>query len=149
MNGGEMMTKIQVKKTIDAPAKKVWQTIRSFENPERFVPIVKSSSVQRTGDSAQRTCIIQMGSQEGRLVEQLQKVDDEHKVLEFSITEAPPPFAGLLNRYEITSLSDGKTEVTISTDLENGQPEVVKTIEGIFQMAANGLKKLHEKEVNP
>jgi len=140
------MAKILVKKTIDAPAQQVWETIRSFENPERFVPIVTSSNVQRTGDSALRTCTVQLGNQEGKLVEQLEKVDDEHKVLEFSITEAPPPFTGLRFRYKITSLSDGKTEVNISTDLENGQPEVIKNIEGIFEMIADGLKKLHEKK---
>ena len=106
-----------------------------------------SSSIKRTGDSAQRTCTVQLGNQEGKLVEQLEKVDDEHKVLEFSVAEAPPPFAGLHNKYEITSLSDGKSELTISTNLENHSPEVANTIEGIFQMTADGLKKLHEKEV--
>ncbi len=140
--------KIQVSSIIDAPSEQVWQTVRSFENPERFVPIVTSSSIKRTGDSAQRTCTVQLGNQEGKLVEQLEKVDDEHKVLEFSIAEAPPPFVGLQNRYEITSLSDGKTELTISTNFENSPPDAAKTIKGIFQMTADGLKKLHEKEVN-
>ncbi len=140
--------KIQVSSIIDAPSEQVWKTIRSFENPERFVPIVTSSNIHRSGDSVQRTCTVQLGNQEGKLVEQLEKVDDEHKVLEFSVAEAPPPFKGLQNRYEITSLSDGKTELTISTNFENSPPEAAKTIEGIFQMTADGLKKLHEKEVN-
>ena len=139
--------KIQASSIIDAPSEQVWQTVRSFENPERFVPIVTSSSVKRTGDSAQRTCSVQMGNQEGRIVEQLEKVDDENKILEFSVAEAPTPFAGLHNRYEITSLSDGKTQVNISTNLANSTPEVAKTIEEIFQMSGEGLKKLHEKEV--
>jgi ribosome-associated toxin RatA of RatAB toxin-antitoxin module len=140
--------KIEISSVIDAPADKVWETVRSFENPERFVPIVTSSSITRTGDSAQRTCTVQLGNQEGRIVEQLERVDDENKILEFSVAEAPPPFAGLHNRFEITSLSDGKTKVNISTNLANSTPEVAKTIEGIFQMSAEGLKKLHEEEVN-
>ena len=138
------MTKIQLKQTIEAPAEKVWETIRSFENPERFVPIVKSSTIQRSGDTAQRTCAVQLGNQEGTLVEQLDLVDDEHKVLQFTITEAPPPFKGMQIRYQITALSNDSSEVEITIDLENGSPEVVQTIEGIFKMAADGLKQLHE-----
>ncbi len=140
------MTKIQVKQTIDAPAQKIWKTIRTFENPERFVPIVKSSSVKRSGDSTQTTCTVQFGNQEGTLVEQLDLVDDEHKVLQFTITEAPPPFKGMQNRYQITSLPNGTSEVEITTDLENESPEVVQTIEGVFKMAADGLKQLHENK---
>lgn len=140
--------KIQVSSIINAPSEQVWKTIRSFENPERFVPIVTSSSIQKTENSTQRTCTVQLGEQEGKLVEQLEKVDDEHKVLEFSVVDAPPPFVGLHNKYEISSLSDGKTNLNISTNLENSQPEAAKTIEEIFQMAVQGLKKLHEKEVN-
>lgn len=140
-----MMTKIEVKQTINAPAQKIWETIRTFENPERFVPIVKSSSVQRSGDTAQRTCTVQFGNQEGKLVEQLDLVDDEHKVLKFTIAEAPPPFKGLQTRYQVAVLSDETSEVQISTELENESSEVVQTIEGIFKMAGNGLKELHEK----
>lgn len=140
------MTKIEVRQTINAPAEEVWQTIRTFENPERFVPIVTNSDVQKTGNSTVRTCSVQMGNQEAKLVEKLDKIDDEHKVLEFSVSEAPPPFAGLQNRYKITRLSDGKSEINISTEL-NAPSEVTQMIEGIFQMTAEGLKKLHEKEV--
>ncbi len=141
------MTKIQVKQTIDASAEKVWKTIRSFENPERFVPIVKSSSINRSGDSVQRMCTVQFGDQEGKLVEQLNLVDDEHKVLEFTIAEAPPPFKGMHERWQITALSDDTSEIQISTELENANPEVVQTVEGIFKMVADGLRNLHEKEV--
>ena len=38
--------KIEIFSVIDAPADKVWKTVRSFENPERFVPIVTSSSIK-------------------------------------------------------------------------------------------------------
>ena len=139
------MKKIQVKQAIDAPAEKVWETIRTFENPERFVPIVKSSSFQRSGDSALRTCTVQFGNQEGKLVEQLDLVDDEQKVLKFTLAEAPPPFKGMQARYQVAVLSDETSEVQISTELENESSEAIQTIEGVFKMAAEGLKKLHEK----
>ncbi len=138
---------IQVKQTINAPAQKVWETIRTFENPERFVPMVKSSTVERSENSTQRTCAVQFGEQEVKLVEQLNLVDDEHKVLEFTISEAPPPFKGMQERWQIIALSDDTSEIQISTNLENANPEVIQTVEGIFKMVADGLKNLHEKEV--
>ena len=141
------MTKIQVKQTINASVEKVWETIRTFENPERFVPMVKSSTVNRSGDSVQRMCTVQFGDQEGMLVEQLNLVDDEHKVLEFTIAEAPPPFKGMQEKWQITSLSDDTSEIQISTNIENANPEIVQTVEGIFKMVADGLKNLHEKEM--
>ncbi len=142
------MTKIQVKQTINAPAEKIWKTIRSFENPEKFAPMVKSSIVERSGDSAQRTCAVQFGEQEVKLVEQLNLVDDEHKVIEFTLDEAPPPFKGIREKWQVIALSDDTSEIQISTELENENPEAVQAIEGIFKMVADGLKNLHEKEMN-
>ena len=138
------MRKILVKKTIDAPADKVWQTIGSFENPERFVPTVISSTVNRTGNSTQRTCAVQFGNQEGKLVEQLNLVDDEHKVLEFTIQEGPSPVKGIQMRWQIINLADNRSEIQISTNFENDNPEVVQTIQGLLQMMANGLKNFQE-----
>ena len=142
------MTRIQVQQKINATPEQVWQTISSFENPERYIPIVTSSSITRNEDSAQRTCTVQLGDQQGTIVEKIESLDDKNKVLEFSVAQAPPPFKGLRSRYEILELEDGKTQVNISTNLENGQGKSAGMIEGIFQMVADGLKKLHEKEVN-
>lgn len=140
MNG----LKITIKQTIDAPAEKVWDTLRSFENPERFVPIVKSSTIQRAENSTQRSCTVQLGDQEGQLVERLDLIDDEHKALEFTMVEAPPPFNGIKTRWEIVTLSDDASEVNIDVNIETENSEIIKTTEGIFQMAADGLKRLHE-----
>jgi len=138
------MSKILVKKAIDASANDVWETIRSFENPERFVPTVISSTVNRTGNSTQRTCAVQFGNQEGKLVEQLNLVDDEHKVLEFTIQEGPSPVKGIQMRWQIINLADNRSEIQISTNFENDNPEVVQTIQGLLQMMANGLKNFQE-----
>jgi len=138
------MRKILVKKTIDVSADKVWETIGSFENPERFVPTVISSTVNRTDNSTQRTCAVQFGNQEGKLVEQLNLVDDEHKVLEFTIQEGPPPVKGMQMRWQIINLAENTSEIQISTNFENDNPEVVQTIQGLLQMMANGLKNFQE-----
>ena len=141
------MTKILVKKTIDVPANDVWETVRSFDRVERYVPIVKSSTIQGSGKGCQRTCSVQFGQQEAKLVEKLEYLDDDKMLLQFLISEAPTPFQGLKFQIQIISLDEAKSEVQISTELLNGNSEAIKTIQDIFQMTADGLKKLHENKV--
>ena len=138
---------ILVKKTIDVPANDVWETLRSFDRVERYVPIVKSSTIQGSGAGCQRTCSVQFGQQEAKLVEKLEYLDDDKMLLQFSISEAPTPFQGLQFQIQIISLDEAKSEVQISTKLQNGNSEAIKMIQDIFQMTADGLKKLHENKV--
>ena len=138
---------ILVKKTIDTPAKDVWETVRSFDRVERYVSIVKSSTIQGSGEGCQRTCSVQFGQQEVKVVERLDNIDDDKKILQYTISEAPPSFQGLQFQIQIISLDEAKSEVQISTELQNGNSEAIKTIQDIFQMIADGLKKLHENKV--
>jgi len=138
---------ILVKKTIDIPAKDVWETVRSFDRVERYVAIVKSSTIQGSGAGCQRTCSVQFGEQEAKVVERLDNIDDDKKILQYTISEAPPSFQGLQFQIQIISLDEAKSEVQISTELQNGNSEAIKTIQDIFQMIADGLKKLHENKV--
>ena len=66
----------------------------------------------------------------------------------YKIIEASPPVEGLKTRYEFQNNQNGKMNLKISTEINDNQDKFVKTIKGVFQMGADGLKKLHEKEVN-
>jgi len=45
-------------------------------------------------------------------------------------------------------LGENKAEVLVSTEVADGNEQAVKGMQDVFQMAAEGLKKLHEKEMN-
>ena len=66
----------------------------------------------------------------------------------YKIIEALPPVEGLQTRYEIQNNQNGKMNLKISTEINDNQDKFVKTIKGVFQMAEEENKKLHEKEVN-
>ena len=136
------MTKILVKKTIDASAKDVWNTIRSFEGVERYLPIITSSTVKGSGAGAQRTCSVQFGDQQGKILEIIDNLDDENKILQFSIVEAPFPFQGVQLNMQVKTLDKTKSEFQVWSELNDEQ---VQPIQEVFQMIADGLKKLHEK----
>lgn len=54
------MTFISTKLIIKAPASRVWETLRKFDGVERYLPVVKSSTVKGSGNGAERTCTVQM-----------------------------------------------------------------------------------------
>ncbi len=142
-----MMTTIQVRKTIDAPADNIWKTIRAYDNVESFNPLVTSSTISGTDEGSERICKIQFGDQQGELVENLDSVDEENKTIKVSVITAPPPFGGQQITFQVKSLDKNKAELLISTEVADGNDQAAKGIQDVFQMMAEGLKKLHEKEV--
>ncbi len=139
--------KVQITKIIEAPADNIWKTIRAYDNVESYIPMVTNSTISGTDEGSERVCKIQFGEQQAELVEKLDLVDEENKTIKVSIINAPPPFSGLQNTFQVKSLSDNKAELVISTEVD-GTEQATKGIQDVFQMTADGLKKLHEKEAN-
>jgi hypothetical protein len=142
------MTKIQVRKTIDAQAENIWKTIRAYDNVESFNPLVTSSTISGTDEGSERVCQIQFGDQQGELVENLDLVDEENKIIKVSVTEAPPPFGGQQITFQVKSLDENKAELLISTEVTDGNDQAAKGIQDVFQMMTDGLQKIHEKELH-
>ena len=144
IKGGEMM-KVQITKTIEAHADNIWKTIRAYDNVESYIPMVTNSTISGTDEGSERVCKIQFGEQQAELVEKLDSVDEENKTIKISITNAPPPFSGQQNTFHVKPLEEKKAELTISTEVADDNQQAAKGIEQVFQMAADGLKKLHEE----
>ncbi len=139
--------KVNITTTIDAPAENIWKTIRAYDNVESFNPLVTSSTISGTEEGSKRVCQIQFGDQQGELVENLDSVDEENKTIKVSVITAPPPFGGQQITFQVKSLDKNKAELLISTEVAEGNDQAAKGIQDVFQMMADGLKKLHEKEV--
>ncbi|MFB3113780.1 MAG: hypothetical protein ACE1YZ_02325, partial [Nitrosopumilaceae archaeon] len=52
------MTNVSVKDTINAATDEIWKTLSSFRDVEKYIPLIKSSTVVGSGVGAKRTCII-------------------------------------------------------------------------------------------
>jgi len=137
---------VTITTTIDAPAENIWKTIRSYDNVESFNPLVTSSTITGTDEGSERVCQVQFGDQQVELVENLDLVDEENKTIKISVTKAPPPFGGQQITFQVKSLGENKAELLISTEVD-GNEQTAKGLEDVFQMMAEGLKKLHEKDV--
>ncbi len=141
------MTNVSVKNTINAPADEIWKTLSSFRDVEKYIPLIKSSTVVGSGVGAKRTCIIQSESgQEGKIEEEVKSFDDDAKTLSYSITSSPLPVENYLGTVKVKDLGNGRCEVEWSSTFEpKGMPEeeVAKMINDIYVAAIDGLKKLH------
>jgi len=140
--------KVENSTIIDASVEKIWKTIRAYDNVESWNPLVNSSKISGTYEGSERVCQVQFGDQQGELIENLDSVDEENKTIKISVTKAPPPFGGQQITFQVKSLNENKAELLISTEVADGNKEAAKGLQDVFQMMAEGLKKLHEEEVN-
>ncbi len=127
---------------INATDSKIWDTLKSFQNPERYIPAVQSSTGNGTGQGATRTCQVQMGDQSFAVNETLQAVDESTKSLTISLDQAPSSMQGLQFHYAVNP-ADKNSTLEISTEIPDN-PEMEKMIRGLFSMMGQGIKQLHE-----
>ena len=121
---------------------KVWDTIRSFKNTEKYIPIVTKSSVEGDGVGARRTCDVNIGKQEFQIKETIQKLDEQNHSMVVSIEDGPIQMMGMRMNYSVKDLEDKKAILTISTNVHN--PDAGIMIQSVFEMIGEGLKKFHE-----
>ena len=80
--------KVQITKTIQAPAESIRKTIHAYDNVERYIPMVIISTIFGTDEGSERVCKVQFGEQQAKLVEKLDLVDEENKTMTFTIVKA-------------------------------------------------------------
>lgn len=127
---------------INAADSKIWETLKSFQNPERYIPAVQSSTGSGSGQGATRTCQVQMDDQSFAINETLQAVDESKKSLVISMDKAPPPMQGLQFQFVVTP-AEQNSALEISTEIPEN-PEMEQMLRGLFSMVGQGIKKFHE-----
>ena len=127
---------------INDSSEKLWDTLRSFDGVERYLPIVSKTTVEGTGQGAKRFCDVQMGSQIFQIQETLEVLDDSNHTLVVSLDDGPIQMRGMKFSFVVKNLDDEKSDLTISTNVEN--PDAASMAENLFAMIGQGLKKFHE-----
>jgi carbon monoxide dehydrogenase subunit G len=127
---------------INDSSEKLWDTLRSFDGVERYLPIVSKTIVEGTGQGAKRICDVQMGSQIFQIHETLELLDDSNHTLVVSLDDGPIQMRGMKFSFAVKNLENGKSDLTISTNVEN--PDAAGMAKNLFAMIVQGLKKFHE-----
>lgn len=121
---------------------KVWDTISSFRNAEKYYPIIQRSQVEGQGVGAKRICDVSIGKQEFQIQESILSLDSANQLLVVSLDDGPIQLRGIKTNFSVKDLGDNKAELFISTDVSN--PDAGIMIKSIFEMIGDGLKKFHE-----
>jgi carbon monoxide dehydrogenase subunit G len=135
---------MQVSETteINDSCEKIWNTLRSFDGVERYLPIVTKSVVEGNGQGAKRTCDFMLGKQMFQVQETLEVLDDSNHSLVISLDEGPIQMKGMKFTFVVKNLGEEKSDFTISTNVEN--PDAASMAKNFFAITGQGLKKFHE-----
>lgn len=128
---------------IAAPADKVWQTIRNFQDASWAPNVV--TKLEAVGDKA--------GDEPGagRILngvfhETLQTIDDEAKIFTYSIDDGPPPLSkdemsNYIGRVVVESSPNGGTRVEWTSSWEQNDGPIQEFCHGIYVALLADMKK--------
>ncbi len=138
---------IAEKFTINAPADKVWETLKSYDYVEKYLPLVQKTEVQGSGVGATRVCTIsQPDGSWGKVFEKIESLDESQKTISISIADGVLPATNVISTTKVNALDGNKTELDLSWTAEPkgvSEEDLRNFILPIFKMLAEGLEKLH------
>ena len=135
------------KYTINAQAEKVWNTLKSFDNVEKYLPLVQKTEVQGSGIGATRICTIsQQDGSTGKLSERLESLDESQKTINITLLEGPMPVSNGIFTVKVKALDGNRTELDFSSSAEPkgiSEDDLRNNFQPVYKMIAEGLEKLH------
>jgi len=152
---GAAALELHVKKsvTLDAPADKVWDTVKSFDALNTWHPAVDTDQiVSGTNDTAGAVRLLTLKGG-GTIKEKLLAFDDTGHRFRYTIVEGVLPVSHYTSNMVVTSLGNDKTLVTWSgkfkrknvgddpADTDNDKA-ATDAISGVYQSGLDNLKKI-------
>ncbi|MGA2935873.1 MAG: SRPBCC family protein [Syntrophobacteraceae bacterium] len=142
------MSKVSMSTRINASADQVWKVLRDFNGLPAFIDAIKKSTLEGSGVGALRTLTLEGGGPP--IVEKLEKFDGQAKTLSYSIVTSPLPLKDYFATVEVIDLGSGQCELKWYSTFEPKdapEAEAIKTVEGVYSAAFEGLHKLFGKKV--
>ncbi|MDF1523921.1 MAG: SRPBCC family protein [Trueperaceae bacterium] len=137
------MVEIHVERTLEVPAQRVWEALRSFEGIETYLPMIARSEVRGSGAGAVRVCTTQDG---GSIQERLESLDDAAMRLVYTIVDGPMPIEDYRSTMHVRAAGDERCTVSWSCTFE-AAPEAAEELRGMFTGVYTdglaGLEKVH------
>jgi mxaD protein len=141
--------------TLDAPASKVWKTVKDFDALNTWHPAVdKDQIVEGTNDKvgAVRLLTLKNG---GTIKEKLLAYDPKVHSFRYTILEGVLPVSSYTSSFTVVSAGKGRAKVTWSGRFKRKDPSdspatdandqtALDTINGVYQSGLDNLKKMVE-----
>lgn len=133
------MAKVSMSTNLNVSADQVWKMIGGFNALPDWHPAIEKSELTEEGQT--RTLSLAGG---GKIVEKLEKVDDDARTYTYSIVDSPLPVANYTSTIKVSGEGDSST-IEWSSDFDPAGAsdlDAMKAIEGIYQAGFDNLKKM-------
>ncbi len=104
------MAKVEMATEPPGPAQRVWDLIGGFNTLADWHPAIEKSQSEKEGTTTLRRLYLAGG---GTLLERLEAVDDNQRVLRYSIVESPLPVGDDLATLRVRDRDDNPNLVTV------------------------------------
>ncbi|HUU49057.1 MAG TPA: SRPBCC family protein [Nitrosopumilaceae archaeon] len=139
------MAETSLKVIFDAPAKDLWKVLSDFGGVAKYNPIVTKVVTEGTGVGSKRICTVQSPDQNSFDIDEILEDQDDNKMSNvIKIVKAPPPFAGMVVKSQISELEQNKSQVEWFLNFHPGEmPETdaKNILQGIFGQIGDSLKE--------
>ena len=139
------MCQVALTTVIASPVDEVWETVKDFENPGKYLDAVAQCTMEGTGVGAVRTVQIH-GGDFG--IERMVHLDEENRTIAYAITDSSLPLSGYIAVMHLRDLGEDRCGLEWSSVFEPKDAtdqEAVGFVENFYAGGFEGLKGRHEK----
>ena len=139
------MCQVALSTVIASPVDEVWDTVKDFENPGKYLDAVARCSMEGTGVGAVRTVDIH-GGEFG--IERMVHLDEENRTIAYAITDSSLPISGYIAVMHLRDLGNDMCRLEWSSVFEPRdvtEQEAVAFVENFYAGGFEGMKRRHEK----
>lgn len=125
--------------TLAAPAGKVWDVVKGFNNLPDWHPAFRESEI----DSASNSRVMKL-SDGSPLLERLEAFDNAGRMMRYSITRTELPIKTYLGTLKVSEAGNNSCQIEWSADFE-AEPgktdEMKEALEGVYQAGFEALEQ--------
>jgi len=132
---------------VDAPAEKVWTTIRRFDAVAEWLPFVKSSPIEDGGDPTRLGCVRILTQTDGEVFrEVLLALSDAERFYSYTFVSSPVPVRDHRTTLRVLPITDGsRSYVEWSSRFDIDAKNAAQLVDLMNRNFVNGLQNLARK----
>jgi hypothetical protein len=141
------MPRVFVSRVVDAPAGKVWTTIRRFDAVAEWLPFVKSSPIEDGGDPTRVGCVRILTQTDGEVFrEVLLALSDAERFYSYTFVSSPVPVRDHRTTLRVLPITDGnRSYVEWSSRFDIDPTYEAQLVDLMNRNFVNGLQSLARK----
>ncbi|MGC2626218.1 MAG: SRPBCC family protein [Candidatus Udaeobacter sp.] len=141
------MPRVFVSRVVEAPAGKVWTTIRRFDAVAEWLPFVKSSPIENGGEPTRVGCVRILTQTDGEVFrEVLLALSDAERFYSYTFVSSPIPVRDHRTTLRVLPITDGnRSYVEWSSRFDIDPKYEAQLVDLMNRNFVNGLQSLARK----